>query len=503
MPERGARVTAEAQLNRLARGSALNIVGSVVQQASMFFTTALIARALGSSDLGAYALVYALLSVLGLVAMCGFRASLTRFVAIQLADDDDARVRGTIRLCVGVSVVLSVLMAAVMLVFAPALGHVFHGHDMALGVACVAIALPGATIRDTALAATQGWRTQRAFTMIGWIYEPVVRLVLTAVLIALGFGLVGTWAALLFGTWTAAGTAWLALRRRTARLERGQVVTDTRGIFSFSLVSWGTTLASSGLIWADTLLLGHFRSAADVGLYTVATRLVTLAVFVMAPINAAFAPQFAHHFHLGERSAMAQTYTAATGWILRLSLPAFAVLVIFPRGLLGLFGDDYRTGAAVTVALAIGQLINALTGPCGTALNMAGRVHLNMVNNIVALGLNIGLNLWLIPAHGAYGAAIAWMVSLSVVNVARLLETYFVVRTWPFDLGTVKALAAGMIASLAGLALRGLLGQGTAALVVSLAGLVVVYVAVTVVLGFQPRETEVINALRRRDLRRV
>jgi O-antigen/teichoic acid export membrane protein len=235
----------------------------------------------------------------------------------------------------------------------------------------------------------------------------------------------------------------------------------------------------------------------------VATRLVTLAVFVMAPINAAFAPQFAHHFHLGERSAMAQTYTAATGWILRLSLPAFAVLVIFPRGLLGLFGDDYRTGAAVTVALAIGQLINALTGPCGTALNMAGRVHLNMVNNIVALGLNIGLNLWLIPAHGAYGAAIAWMVSLGVVNVARLIETYLVVRTWPFDVGTLKALAAGMFASLAGLALRGLLGQGTAALVVSVAGLVVVYVAVTVVLGFQPRETEVINALRRRDLRRV
>jgi O-antigen/teichoic acid export membrane protein len=263
-------------------------------------------------------------------------------------------------------------------------------------------------------------------------------------------------------------------------------------------VSWGTTLASSGLIWADTLLLGHFRSAGDVGLYTVATRLVTLAVFVMAPINAAFAPAFAHHFHRGERAAMAQTYTAATGWILRLSLPAFAVLAIFPQGLLGLFGGDYRKGAAVTVALAIGQFVNALTGPCGTALNMAGRVYLNMINNVVALALNVGLNLWLIPAHGAYGAAIAWMVSLGVVNVARLVETYVVVRTWPFDAGTLKALVAGAIASVAAIALRGLLGGGTVSLVISVLGLAVVYVGVTLALGFQPREVEVIAALRRR-----
>jgi O-antigen/teichoic acid export membrane protein len=491
-------VTAEAQLNRLARGSALNIVGSVVQQASMFFTTALIARALGSGDLGAYALVYAMLSILGLVAMCGFRAALTRFVAIQLADDDDARVRGTIRLCLGVSVGLALLIMALLLAFAPVLGRVFHGHHIVTGILCVALALPGATLRDTALAATQGWRTQRAFTMIGWIYEPLVRLVLTAVLIVLGFGVVGAWAALLFGTWTAAGAAWLALRRRTARLRRDAIVTQAREIFSFSMVSWGTTLASQGLIWADTLLLGHFKSAGEVGVYTVATRLVTLAVFVMAPINAAFAPQFAHHFHRGERAAMAQTYTAATGWILRLSLPAFAVLIIFPGGLLALFGSDYRTGAAVTVSLAVGQFVNALTGPCGTALNMAGRVDLNMMNNIAALVLNIGLNLWLIPTHGAYGAAIAWMVSLSLVNLARLLETYLVVHSWPFDLGTVKALGAGIVASAVAVALRALLGPGTVALVVCVIGLAVAYLGTTVGLGLEPREAAAVRALRRR-----
>ena len=39
-----------------------------------------------------------MLSLLGLLALSGFRAGLTRFVAVHLADDDPAAVRGTVRL---------------------------------------------------------------------------------------------------------------------------------------------------------------------------------------------------------------------------------------------------------------------------------------------------------------------------------------------------------------------------------------------------------------------
>jgi O-antigen/teichoic acid export membrane protein len=267
------------------------------------------------------------------------------------------------------------------------------------------------------------------------------------------------------------------------------------------MVSWATTIASTGLIWADTLLLGHFRSSEDVGVYTVATRLVTLAVFVMAPINAAFAPQFAHHFHRGEREDMARIYTAATGWIVRLSLPAFALLLIFPEDLLALFGGEFKTGAAVTVTLAIGQLVNAFTGPCGTALNMAGHVSVNLVNNVLTLAFNVGLNLWLIPEYGAIGAALAWTLSLGAVNLARLVEVYLIMGLVPFDLGTLKALASFVVASLVALGVKAWLPPGYLALVVGGIGLAGAYLVTTLVLGLQPEEREVVAAFRTRTPR--
>ena len=56
--------------------------------------------------------------------------------------------------------------------------------------------------------------------------------------------------------------------------------------------------------------------------------------------------------------------------VVRLSLPAFAALLAFPDELLRLFGGAFVAGAAVTVILACGQLVNAATGPCDCDRNL-------------------------------------------------------------------------------------------------------------------------------------
>ena len=48
---------------------------------------------------------------------------------------------------------------------------------------------------------------------------------------------------------------------------------------------------------------------------------------------------------------------------------------------------------------------------------MAGRSWLSLGNNTVALAVNVGLNIVLIPIDGIRGAAIAWSVAIVVRNV--------------------------------------------------------------------------------------
>lgn len=470
-------------LTGLARGGVLNIVGALCSQLSLLLITALIARVLSTEDVGRYALCFAMVSLLGLLSLAGFRAALTRFVAMYVADDDAGRIRGTVRLGMRISVISSTVIGVGLALLAEPMAGVFDDPGLVTGIRLSALSLPALTITDAALSATQGWRTMRPFTLIGRIFEPGARLVLTAGALLFGFGLTGAFWALFIGSWSAAVLAVLSLRGFLRRTPRATPVYMVRPIFSFSMVSWASSLATAGLLWADTLILGQMTTPGDVGIYTVATRVVTLSVFVMAPINAAFAPQIARLHHRGEFARLGEVYAAATAWIMRFSLPAFVMLLVFTVPLLHLFGAEYATGAAVTMTLAVGQLINAATGPCATVLNMSGRVALNMANNFVVLVLNIVLNIVLIPRMGILGSALAWSVSLGLVNIARVVQVRVVLGHTPFGMATVKEAVAALAATGGALLVRQLVSNELLQLLIGGVVVVGVFAAVVIALG--------------------
>jgi O-antigen/teichoic acid export membrane protein len=484
----------------MARGGGLNLLGALCSQGALFLVMLLLARQLGTAEVGRYAQCYALLALLGLLSLSGFRAGLTRFVAVHLADDDPASIRGTVRLGLAISGLGAVVIAVGLAAGAPALASLLNDPGLTGGLRLVALALPAAVICEAALAATRGWRTQRPYTLVGQLYEPGARLLLTGAALLFGLGVTGALWAVVVAAWTAALLALGALLRLMRSVTPSPPAYRPRQLFSFSTVSWASSLASTGLIWIDTLLLGAFAND-DIGVYTVATRLVTVAIFVLAPINAAFGPYIAYLYHQDALPEVRRVYKAATGWVVRLSLPAFVALLVFPSALLPLFGPGFAEGATVTVVLAVGQLVNAATGPCGTLLNMSGRVSLNMFDNIGALVLNIGLNLWLIPAHGIVGAAIAWSASLIAVNLARVAQVWWLVRAVPLTPGLVKGLAAGALSLAAALAVRSLVADGPAQLVSGLAAIAVVYVATVLALRLSTEDTMVLRALARRRAR--
>jgi O-antigen/teichoic acid export membrane protein len=468
-------------------------------QAALFATTTVIARALGEHDLGSYALGFAVLSVLNLLALGGFQSALTRFVAMHRADASPARLRGAIRLGLGISVGLSVMLAIALAALAGPIAAGFNHSGLAGDLRLVALALPACTIRDASLAATQGWRSQRAYATVFLVVEPIVRLALTVAAIAAGFGVTGCFAALAIGAWLAALLGSRALRAKLRSVSRVAPVHEVRAVLRYSSAAWGTALASVGLIWADTLILGALTNPSEVGIYNVSTRLVNLAVFVMVPVNAAFSPQFAHLLHVRDHGPLRRTYAAATTWITRLSLPAFVVLIVFPSNLLHIFGAGFVVGATVTVILSLGQLINAMTGPAGALLNMSGHVSLSMANNIATLVLNVALNLWLIPRMGITGAALAWSISLAAVNLARLIEVHLFIGGWPFGRGTVKALVSAAGGALAALGVRIVVAPVFPQLVIGAAAVAVVYLGLVLILGLETDDRALISGMVRRS----
>ncbi|GAA1882391.1 oligosaccharide flippase family protein [Lapillicoccus jejuensis] len=481
---------------RMARGGGLNLVGAITTQACQLLIVVALAHLAGQREVGRYAVCFALVSLLGLLALAGFRAGLTRFVAMHLADGDAARLRGTVRLGLGITLGGSVVIAVALALLAPAVAGLMGDDSIVAGVRLVALSLVPSSLAEAALAATQGWRSQKAFTLIGRVFDPVSRLVLTVVLVALGHGYLGAMTALAATSFVTCALALAALARRMRRVERARPRHELGELMSFSMVSWLSALAATGLIWADTLILGAMRSEEEVGVYNVASRLVTLAVFVLPPITATFSPHMAHLYHVGDLDEAAKAYGAATRWTLLLSMPAFVLLLVFPGDLLQIFGRGYGEGVLVTVILAVGQLVGAAAGPCGIVLNMSGRVWLSLLDNGLVLVLNVGLNLALIPRFGIVGAAVAWSVSLVVVNLVKLVQARRVVGISPVGAMTGKILLAAFVAVCGGVLVQDLLTASWLVVVVAGAAVVgVIYVTLMVTLGTHPDDAAIARRL--------
>jgi len=493
------RAESEREILGVARGGALNIGGQLCSQISFFLITLLLARTLGRADVGVYAQGFAFLVLLGLLSLSGFRAGLTRFVAVHLAERDWGALRGTVRMGLGLSALSSVVLGLILFSLSSVLANnVFGDHNVATALRFVAVALPASVFIDAALSATQGFKTMKAYASIGLIFEPGLRLALTAGALAAGWGLHGALMALVVSNYVGAALAAVALRR----LMRGPKATpryDIRQLFVFSTVSWMASLASAGLIWADTILLGAYKTSTDVGVYQVATRMVMLAAFVMTPVNAAFAPRIADLYQRHRTGSLHNTYVAATSWILRLSLPAFVLCVVMPKELLSIFGHRFEVGATVVVVLALGKLVDSATGPCGLMLNMSGRPGLSLFDNVLVLVANVALNIWLIPQYGIEGSAVAWAISLALVNVLRVVQVKKVLGMFPFGIGEAKALVAAFAAAGTTLAVQN--WRAEVNFVTAVIGGVVLactYLVVVVILGVTEDDRLVWDALRGR-----
>src|SRR5690606_21268409 len=117
-----------------------------------------------------------------------------------------------------------------------------------------AMSLPGLVIMTASLAATQGFRTMRAFAGIGLILEPGPRLALTAVALVAGIGLLGALAGLVVASWVAALLALRALAKYLRPYPRDAVTVPYRALSSFAGYSWIASMATQALLWADIVI---------------------------------------------------------------------------------------------------------------------------------------------------------------------------------------------------------------------------------------------------------
>jgi O-antigen/teichoic acid export membrane protein len=495
-------------ISKVASGAGIVFVGTVFWAAASFLFGIYAARVMGPADFGLYSLGLAVFNVLSILSLCGLDNGLVRFVALFQGENDKARIKGAIFFAFLLVTSVGLGIGLVMLFFSGSISnHVFHKEGLAVVLRWFAVGLPLYGGMSVFWASLQGFQNMKYLVGVRNFLEPSVRLVAAALLFFIGFRLKAVlWSHLI--AWTISLMGAFLLVVKLIPLLKGTVrpVIEARRILSFSLPLLLVGFLSIGINRTDRLLLGYFRGAQEIGIYTAAFQTAMMLMMILHSFNTAFAPMISDLFNRSERANLEVLFKAVTKWVLTAALPLFAIFVLFPSNILALFGDQFTLGGRSLIILAAAQLINCLTGPVGYVLIMSGRPRIEFLNNLVIFLLEFVLALVLIPRYGIEGAAVATGLSVSVVNGVRLFEVFQILKMHPYAKSFWKPIGAGAI-SFGSLAAFSRLPSASSRpgwlILLAIAFSLVLYALILARLGPTPEDEIILRQINRRFRRKV
>ncbi len=257
-------------------------------------------------------------------------------------------------------------------------------------------------------------RHQIATYSLFYTAEFYTQLAATAVLLWLGFGVVGAALGMLIGkSAVVLAAGGLALTQVGAGRPDLSVLP---GYFRFGLPLIPTSLFIWLINLVDRYIVNYFGDAASVGIYAVAYNVGFLTSLFFAPFFLIFVPTASRLWEEGRAPEVRALIEHSLKYLLYLSLPTIIGVSIVSRQLIRTFSTEaYVPGWLVVPIVALAYLGFHLADVHGTILTLGQRTGVLAYVYAASAALNIVLNLLLVPRLGIIGAAIATLATFTVL----------------------------------------------------------------------------------------
>jgi len=405
----------ESDLSTLLGSATLVLAGQVLYSIAKLVERLLIGRELGPDAYGDVSIALAVTMIAVTIALLGLRQGVPRYIS---RFEDAAAVRGAWATGLGIAGALAIGIAAVMTAGADQLASVlFEAVESPAMIALFALSVPFLVGMEIGVGAVRGLENTIYRTYTRDLLYPGVRLVVLALLLVGGAGILAAGYAYLIGAAIAFVVIHLLLNRLLPLL--GSVRTNVPEMLTFSIPLVISTLLSRLLTRTDTIMLAFFRPSYEVGLYSAAFPLAGALVLILSSFGFMYLPVASRLDAEDKREEVDGIYKLTTKWIFVLTFPAFLTLVVFSGDVLrATFGAEYVPASTALSILAIGFFSRAAFGRSRETVSALGFTTYLLVTNAFAFLLNVGLNLVLIPGYGPMGAAVASAVSFVGLNSA-------------------------------------------------------------------------------------
>lgn len=450
--------TLDQLTKKVAKGTGITFGGSIVGSIFLYIGLLIIARLLGAELLGIYVLGYAIFSFLVLLARMGLDSGALRYVAIYNEARDRKRIKGVLVQSFLVSFLAGLGIGIVSYFGSEWMATtIFKIDELDRVIRIFSFGIPFMATMFVAATATRGFQKMQYFVYTINIFQPLTKLCLILIFYWIGFKLYGVvWATVISAVLGLLLVIFYVKRVFPELISNIRPLFETRKLLEFSLPMFFSTLAAFFFLWTDILMLGYFHSPSEVGIYRAASQMSSLLVLVLSALSSIFVPIIAELYNKKEMDKLNSLFKTVTRWGFYICLPIFLIMVFLPKEILGLFGLQFIGGWYALIILVFAYFIHVSLGDVGWVLAMCGRQKLWFYIIITMAALNIGINLLLIPKFGIAGAAMATGISMVGLHLVGLVVVRYLLKLFPFDSRHLKGLAAGVVACIFALVLRGL-----------------------------------------------
>lgn len=368
----------------------------------------------GAAALGLLGQVAAITEILAAIAVLGLKRRLLDFLSEPAGKDKEASVIKAALVGVGVlSLLLSLLFGLLWPLMFP---------DTAMPTLLLA-AIPAIVIAEVGGAAIRHRRIMRFEVIARCIMEPWVFLIAALGLFAAGVTETGLLAAYALSALAAATGILIGLHRAygfSVLLSAPIQLAEAARILRRSLPTGITDIGTMMFRRADILLLSLVVGNDATGIYYMAQQIVTIPHKIHQLFEPMMAPVLASLHHGGKQQAIAAKLAGFCRWSFTLQLALTIPFAVFGAQLLGLFGDQFMTGALLLAVLLLAELCDGSFALTETALVFArpatppklilGALAVELVT---VFGLSL---LW-----GSVGAALGFLLAMASLAAGRLI----------------------------------------------------------------------------------
>lgn len=194
-------------------------------------------------------------------------------------------------------------------------------------------------------------------------------------------------------------------------------------LFGLPLVFGG--LASWGLSFSDKLFLRYFSNFAELGMYSVAISISSVVVVISGIFNTIWAPLVYKWISLGEvdndKVETVSEHVLAAIYFSTITSCMFSWVVSY------ILPEQYLFVQYIIPACMLAPLLYTLTEVSSVGISISRKTSYLMYSSLIAMLINVILNVIFIPHFGAGGAAVSTVIAFQVFFFIR---TEFSKRLW-------------------------------------------------------------------------